>query len=81
MIIICMMAVPASSQTLFTYGDQSVSAADFVRAFNKNNTQPIANKTGAMKEYLDLYINSRLKIREAYQKEFDTLPQIRISAV
>ncbi|HEX5654887.1 MAG TPA: peptidylprolyl isomerase [Chitinophagaceae bacterium] len=77
LIITCMMAVPASSQTLFTYGDQSVSAADFVRAFNKNNTQPMANKTQAMKEYLDLYINSRLKIREAYQKGFDTLPQIR----
>ena len=28
-------------------------------------------------EYLDLYINSRLKIREAYDRRYDTLPQIK----
>ena len=67
----------ASSQTLFTYGKYSVDAQDFLRAYNKNNTQPAANKTKAMREYLDLYINSRLKIHEAYARGYDTLPQIK----
>lgn len=66
---------PASSQTLFTYGDQKADAKDFLRAYNRNKQQP--SSPGAIREYLDLYINSRLKIREAYDKRYDTLPQIK----
>ncbi|HTD94740.1 MAG TPA: peptidylprolyl isomerase [Chitinophagaceae bacterium] len=69
-------ALPAASQTLFTYGNYKADAADFVRAFNKNNQQSPESKAKAMREYLDLYINSRLKIREALDRRFDTLPQI-----
>ena len=70
-------AVSSFSQTLFTYGPYSVSAADFLKAYKKNNMQPSANQRKAMTDYLDLYINSRLKIREAYDRQYDTLPQIR----
>jgi peptidyl-prolyl cis-trans isomerase SurA len=66
-----------SAQTLFTYGNYSADAKDFVKAFNKNNTKPSANKAKAMRDYLDLYIASRLKIREAYNRGYDTLPQIK----
>ena len=65
------------SQTLFTYGDNKADAKEFVRAFSKNNQAPAGNKAAAMKEYLDLYINSRLKIHEAYARGYDTLPQIK----
>ena len=34
------ISVNASSQTLFTYGKYKVDAADFIRAFKKNNQQP-----------------------------------------
>lgn len=67
----------ASSQTLFTYGKHSTDSKDFLRAYNKNNAQPATNKSKAVADYLDLYINSRLKIQEAYQRGYDTLPQIR----
>src|SRR5688572_2060331 len=66
----------AFSQTLFTYGDRSVSAPDFLRAYNKNSLQQGSSTPQAMKDYLDLYINSRLKIREAYARGYDTLPLI-----
>jgi peptidyl-prolyl cis-trans isomerase SurA len=66
-----------SAQTLFTYGPYSTDAKDFIRAFNKNNTAGSTNKTKAMRDYLDLYIASRLKIREAYSRGFDTLSQIK----
>ena len=69
--------VTASSQTLFTYGKYSADAKDFLRAYNKNNSQPTGNKAKAISDYLDLYINSRLKIQEAYERGFDTLPQIK----
>lgn len=68
----------AYSQTLFTYGKYEADAKDFLKAFNKNNQLPAAEKSKAVQEYLDLYINSRLKIREAYDRGYDTLPHIRV---
>lgn len=73
-IVLCTMTA-AHSQTLFTYGDKSVDAKEFVRAYTRNNTAPVANKQKAMREYLDLYIASRLKIAEAYERGYDTLSQ------
>jgi peptidyl-prolyl cis-trans isomerase SurA len=70
-------AFTATSQTIFTYGKYSADAKDFLRAYNKNNSQPVANKAKAIREYLDLYINSRLKIQEAHDRQYDTLPQIK----
>jgi peptidyl-prolyl cis-trans isomerase SurA len=77
-ILACCSILSASAQTLFTYGKYAADAKDFLRAFQKNNTQPAANKTKAINEYLDLYIKSRLKIREAYERGYDTLPQIKM---
>lgn len=69
---------PVFSQTLFTYGKNTATATEFIRAYSKNNTQPVANKQKAMQDYLELYINSRLKIKEAYSRGYDTLPQIKL---
>lgn len=64
----------ASAQTLFYYGKDSVSAQEFLTAYNRNNTGEKTEK--AILEYLDLYINSRLKIAEARNRGYDTLPQL-----
>lgn len=77
MLIACCMATFSYSQTLFTYGNHNVDATEFLRAYNKNNTQPVTNKAKSIKEYLDLYIKSKLKIQEAYDRGYDTLPQIK----
>lgn len=69
-----LLAASAISQTLFTYGTDSVSVPVFLQAYQKNNTGPKNAK--ALREYLDLYIASRLKIREAKARGYDTLPQI-----
>jgi peptidyl-prolyl cis-trans isomerase SurA len=63
------------AQTLFTYGNDSVSVTEFLAAYKKNNTSPNLN-AAEVKEYLDLYIGSRLKIREARSRGYDTLPQL-----
>ncbi|HEY2721342.1 MAG TPA: peptidylprolyl isomerase, partial [Chitinophagaceae bacterium] len=65
------------AQTLFTYGNYSADAKEFLKAFNKNNTASSGDKTKAMRDYLDLYIASRLKIREAYSRGYDTLSSIK----
>lgn len=73
---IFLMSLVSQSQTLFTYGSYSVEAKDFLRAFEKNNTNQAGNHGQAIKDYLDLYIRSRLKIQEAYNRHYDTLPQL-----
>ena len=77
-LLTCCCILSASAQTLFTYGKYSVDAKDFLKAYNKNNTQPVVNKGKAISDYLDLYVNSRLKIREAYDRRYDTLAQIKM---
>jgi peptidyl-prolyl cis-trans isomerase SurA len=61
------------AQNVFTYGKNAVSKAEFVRAFNKNpNTN--SDKKKALKEYLDLYINFKLKVQAAYADGLDKDP-------
>lgn len=76
-VIACSICFSSMAQTLFTFGGQAVETKDFLRAYNKNNSQEVADRSKAMREYLQLYINSRLKIREAYERGYDKLPQIR----
>lgn len=78
LLLLCIgLGAGLSAQTLFTYGPYAVSAPEFLRAFSKNNVQPVTNKGKAMREYLDLYVRSRLKVREAYDRRLDTLSSIR----
>jgi peptidyl-prolyl cis-trans isomerase SurA len=75
-VIAVSITLSASSQTLFTFGDQKVDVKEFQRAYKKNNSPDVSDSKRAMKDYLDLYINSRLKISEAYERGYDKLPQI-----
>ena len=65
----------ASAQTLFTIGKDSVSVQEFLTAYKKNNSAKTVNAS-EVKDYLDLYIASRLKIKEAKSRGYDTLPQL-----
>ncbi|NNV56843.1 foldase protein PrsA [Limnovirga soli] len=53
-----------SSQTLFTYGAKAVNKTEFLQAFNKN-PDTTGGRTQKLKEYLDMYINFKLKIQAA----------------
>ena len=68
------LAVFAQEKTLFTMGGEAVSADEFKAVFNKNKEvgQQIDPKTP--EEYLDLYINFKLKVKEARDMGLDTLP-------
>jgi peptidyl-prolyl cis-trans isomerase SurA len=59
-------------QTLFTYGTDSVKTSEFLRAFNKNNSGPSPNRQ-AYEDYLDMFVNFKLKVKEAYALGLDTL--------
>ncbi len=63
------------SQTLFTYGKYPVSKNEFLQAYNKNKTAT-TDKAQALREYLDLYINFRLKVKAAKDMRLDTIASL-----
>lgn len=71
-----LLSLKGFSQTLFTYGTNQVSKDEFLRAYNKNKT-PVADKEQSLKEYLDLYIKFKLKVKEAKLLRLDTLQQMQ----
>ena len=58
---------------LFTAGNQQIAASEFEYLFRKNhkNNPEAFNKKG-VEEYLNLYINFKLKVSEAYARGLDT---------
>ena len=66
--------VTAGAQTLFTYGPYEADAKEFLAAYKKNNSGSAGTKAQSMRNYLDLYIQSKLKVRDAYDRRLDTMP-------
>src|SRR5688500_13680226 len=73
--LLLLAATTAPGHTLFTYGNDSVSVPDFLQAYHKNNTG--SNSAASKKQYLDLYIASRLKIKEAQERGYESLPHMQ----
>ena len=63
-----------SDQTLFTVADDTITAEEYIAVYNKNRNlgEDIDPKTP--REYLDMYINFKLKVHEAKELGMDTLP-------
>ena len=59
------------SQTLFTYGKKQVTKAEFLKAYNKNPSPNETDRKKALKEYLDLYVNYKLKVQAAYDEKLN----------
>ena len=60
--------------TLLTIGGKDVNLSEFNAIFNKNNSNDKATKE-SIDEYLELYIKFKLKVREAEDLGYDTLPK------
>ena len=60
-----------SAQNVIQYGKYNVSKDEFLRAFNKNKTQN-TDKEKAVKDYVDLYANFKLKVQAAQEMRIDT---------
>jgi peptidyl-prolyl cis-trans isomerase SurA len=63
------------AQTLFTYANHRVSKTEFLNAYNKNKSDT-ANDSQALRDYLKLYINFKLKVQAAKDLKIDTLPSL-----
>jgi len=64
--------------TLFTFGNESVSKSAFIYVYEKHNAQDSNKNTKqSIDEYLNLYINFKLKVKEAESLGMDTLPHLK----
>ena len=61
------------AQPIFTNGNKPVSKEEFLKAYRKNNTEEKPSDK-AYREYLELYIRFKLKVRAAMDAGMDTLP-------
>lgn len=76
-IIVCCFAMHVfaqNEQTLITIGDTKISKAEFERIYNKNNNN-LYNEADKKtpKEYIDLFVDFKLKVIEAEALKLDTV--------
>ena len=72
-----LIAQKTDDRVLLNIAGENVTAGDFMYVYNKNNLNREEQGPDAIKEYLDLYINFRLKVREAEELGMDTLETFR----
>ncbi|MBN9383109.1 MAG: peptidylprolyl isomerase [Chitinophagaceae bacterium] len=73
MVLFVLFSSSLTAQTLFTCDGRDVSKEDFLKAYNKNNTGEKTTER-SYRDYLELYIRFKLKVRAAYDMLLDTLP-------
>lgn len=69
--MVATIATSSSQDILMTIGDKEITLDEFERIYNKNNNSITANQQ-TPEEYLDLFINFKLKVMEAEQLGMDT---------
>ena len=63
------------NKTLITIGDREISAKEFMEVYEKNNVNSEVIDKKNVDEYLDMYINFKLKVIEAENLKMDSLPK------
>lgn len=63
------------SKTLITLGDRNITAGEFMEVYEKNNVKSEVIDKKSVDDYLDMYINFKLKVTEAENLKMDTLPK------
>lgn len=74
--------ISLSEQAIFTYGQDSVIADDFLYVYLKNNEDSLLNLDNdaleqSVKDYLELYINFKLKVNAAYEAGLHQVPSFQ----
>lgn len=57
---------------LMTIGQSKVTVAEFESVYKKNNTKDVANDVKSLNDYVDLFVNFKLKVKEAEELKLDT---------
>jgi peptidyl-prolyl cis-trans isomerase SurA len=71
------LAAQEDNRPLITIGNNVVTMGEFERIYHKNNAVTEASSPMPVANYLELYINFKLKVIEAESLGLDTLPSFR----
>lgn len=66
----------AQDEVLMTINGEPITKAEFEYIYNKNNGDNAIDKK-TLDEYVDLFVNFKLKVAEAKAQGFDTLPSFK----
>ncbi len=69
-------AANLNAQTIISYGKNTVSKDEFLKAYNKNKPT-VTDKEQSIRDYITLYSNFKLKVKAAQDLRLDTLSQIK----
>ncbi|MDY0315447.1 MAG: peptidylprolyl isomerase [Bacteroidales bacterium] len=67
----------SQTKVLLEIDNEKITADEFLHIYKKNNTNSNAMTVQAMEDYLDLFINFKLKVHEAEILGFDTLKSFK----
>lgn len=74
----CAIAQASDNRTLFTVGPDKVAVGEFEYVYNKNNVNNQADYSEkSLRDYLNLYENFRLKVKEAEAMQLDTISTLK----
>lgn len=81
LIALCFMMMPSlltaqsyAKKTLITIGDKEITAKEFIDTYEKNNIKTEVIDKKNIDEYLQLFIDFKLKVMEAEDLKMDTVP-------
>lgn len=67
-----------TNDVLFSIGNENITSQEFLNVYRKNNMgKEVDMSEAALRDYLNLYINFRLKVKEAKNLKLDTTPTVR----
>ncbi len=69
--------VPPANPVIFTVGNEQILKDEFLRQLTKNRKDKNNPSEAEIKEYLNLYVNFKLKVKEAMTLQLDTNPAFR----
>lgn len=67
----------AQDPVMITVGKENVTKSEFLNVYQKNNIKGDAMDRNSLEEYLDLYINFKLKVLEAEESGYDTVKSFK----
>jgi len=66
-----------NSKVLFTIDNEPIYTQDFLSVYNKNINLMDDSSKNAVENYLDLYVNYKLKVKEAFELRLDTTTKFK----
>lgn len=69
--------VQPTNSVVFSVGNESILMDEFMRQLNKNRKDKNKPSEAEIREYLNLYVNFKLKVKEAITLQLDTNPAFK----